>query len=419
MMRARGGKKAEDLGDSVKRHKCDRGILLATLVLMAIGLIVIYALSPLRANVLNSAYGKHYDANYFFFGQLRSVGLALVAFLVAFLVVPYRVVGRLAKFLMLLALALLVFLWVLSLTGSSMAVCELGACRWLAVSGGMSFQPAEFAKLALVLYFANLIARKKEEGTMGLWSEFWVPILVVLVVVVFFVVGVQKDLGTGLVIMAILMAMLLASGVKMWQYVTFLTISLMIGVLSVVLFPHRMERLATFLGNGDKDASYHVDNAMLAIGTGGMFGVGIGSSVQATGYLPESINDSVFAIMGETFGFFGLFIIVTIFATIMFRMLAVAERTAGMEQRLAVVGVFAWFFTHVVVNIAAMTGLVPVTGITLPLMSYGGTSMIFLAFSIGLVLRISCYTSREVKHENTSSGRGVRGTRHSSSGGGA
>ena len=154
---------------------------------------------------------------------------------------------------------------------------------------------------------------------------------------------------------------------------------------------------------------------MLAIGTGGLTGVGIGNSVQATGYLPESINDSVFAIMGETFGFIGLFLVLSVFGVLLLRILKVASHTVATDERLVTVGIFGWTLAQVVVNIMAMTGLVPVTGITLPLLSYGGTSMVFLAYALGLVLQFSCYTSREeVKNEDISSRGRIRGSHYSS-----
>ena len=198
-----------------------------------------------------------------------------------------------------------------------------------------------------------------------------------------------------------------------------LALVLAVAVGAVATSSHRMQRvdawLATLSGSESSDSTYHIENAMLAIGTGGFFGVGIGNSVQATGYLPESINDSVFAIMGETFGFVGLFAILAVFGTMLLHMLKVAEGTVDTNEKIMVTGVFAWTLAQVVVNIMAMTSLVPVTGITLPLLSYGGTSMIFIAFAIGLVLQVSCYTSREVtKNESISSGRGVRRSYHSS-----
>ena len=398
-----------------RQHKSDLVILFATLGLMALGLIIIYAIGPMRANVLNSTYGTDYDSNYFFLGQLRSVGLSLLAFFAGFKWVPYKYIKKVAKPMMITALVLSALLWVLSLIGSPLAKCELGECRWFNL-GFTSVQPAEFLKLALVIYLADYLARKREEGVVGKWKEFWLPLLVVCGLSLLLVVVAQGDLGTGVALIAIIFGMLLVAGVPAKQYLIMLALVLAVAVGSVAVSSHRMERvnawLDTLTGQESSDSTYHIDNAMLAIGTGGMTGVGIGNSVQATGYLPESINDSVFAIMGETFGFVGLFIVIAVFAVIMLRMLKVADHTPATEERLLVVGVFSWMLAQVVVNIMAMTGLVPVTGITLPLLSYGGTSMMFLSFAIGLVLQISCYTSREVIRNEDISSRGRLGGTH-------
>ena len=382
---------------------------------MALGLIIIYAIGPMRANVLNSTYGTDYDSNYFFLGQLRSVGLSLLAFFAGFKWIPYKYIKKIAKPMMITALVLSALLWVLSLIGSPLAKCELGECRWFNL-GFTSVQPAEFLKLALVIYLADYLARKREEGVVGKWKEFWLPLLVVCGLSLLLVVVAQGDLGTGVALIAIIFGMLLVAGVPAKQYLIMLALVLAVAVGSVAVSSHRMERvnawLDTLTGQESSDSTYHIDNAMLAIGTGGMTGVGIGNSVQATGYLPESINDSVFAIMGETFGFVGLFIVIAVFAVILLRMLKVADHTPATEERLLVVGVFSWMLAQVVVNIMAMTGLVPVTGITLPLLSYGGTSMMFLSFAIGLVLQISCYTSREVIRNEDISSRGRLGGTH-------
>ena len=398
-----------------RQHKSDLVILFATLGLMALGLIIIYAIGPMRANVLNSTYGTDYDSNYFFLGQLRSVGLSLLAFFAGFKWIPYKYIKKFAKPMMIAALVLSALLWVLSLIGSPLAKCELGECRWFNL-GFTSVQPAEFLKLALVIYLADYLARKREEGVVGKWKEFWLPLLVVCGLSLLLVVVAQGDLGTGVALIAIIFGMLLVAGVPAKQYLIMLALVLAVAVGSVAVSSHRMERvnawLDTLTGQESSDSTYHIDNAMLAIGTGGMTGVGIGNSVQATGYLPESINDSVFAIMGETFGFVGLFIVIAVFAVILLRMLKVADHTPATEERLLVVGVFSWMLAQVVVNIMAMTGLVPVTGITLPLLSYGGTSMMFLSFAIGLVLQISCYTSREVIRNEDISSRGRLGGTH-------
>ncbi len=385
---------------------------------MALGLIVIYAIGPMRANVLNSTYGANYGANDFFFGQLRSVALSLVAFFIAFKVIPYSFLRKWSKVILIGALALSALLWILSLAGSSLAKCELGECRWFNL-GVISFQPAEALKIALVIYLSDFLARKKEEGSIGKWQEFWWPLCLVCGASLGLVVVAQGDLGTGVALIAIILGMLLVAGVPAKQYLIILAL-ILVAVIGFIAFGgHRISRVeswwATLTGSGSTDATYHVENAMLAIGTGGLFGVGIGNSVQATGYLPESINDSIFAILGETFGFVGLILIVAIFAAILLRLLKVADHAPAPSERYLVTGVFAWVLAQVAVNIMAMTSLVPVTGITLPFLSYGGTSMLFISFAIGLSLQISCYTSREVtKNENTSSRRGVGGTRHTS-----
>ncbi|MBQ3441137.1 cell division protein FtsW [Candidatus Saccharibacteria bacterium] len=403
-----------------RKHKSDLVILFTTLGLMALGLVVIYAIGPMRANVLNSTYGTDYGPNDFFIGQIRSVVISLVAFFIAFKVVPYKYVQKFAKPLLIFALVLSALLWVLSMTHSSIVKCELGECRWFQF-GSLSFQPAEILKLALTVYLADFIARKREEGKVGDFREFWLPIIIVCGLSLGLVVVAQGDLGTGVALIAIIFGMLLVSGIPMWQFAAMFAIVIAVAVGSVAISSHRMERvnawITTLTGGESSDSTYHIDNAMLAIGTGGFKGVGIGNSVQATGYLPESINDSVFAIMGETFGFMGLTAVIVVFCIMLLRMLKVADHTKDDNNRFFIIGVFSWTLAQVVVNIMAMTALVPVTGITLPLLSYGGTSMMFIAFAIGLVLQLSCYTSREgIKHENISSGGRQRWTHYSSRG---
>lgn len=379
----------------MRRHKSDRTIAALTFVLLCIGLIVIYAIGPMRANVMNSVYGSNVGENDFFIQQLRNVILSLVVIVLAFKI-PYQYMRKYAKFVMFGGLILCGILFGLSLINSPLAKCELGACRWFNL-GGFSLQPAEILKLGLVLYLAQLIAERKAEGKLGS-SDFWIPFAIVSILSLGFVVVAQKDLGTGIAIAAIILSMLFMSGVKMRYFIGVLAICLAGGVASIVVSPHRMERLMTFHSEDSSDA-YHIENAMIAIGTGGFWGVGMGNSVQATGYLPESINDSVFAIMGETFGFVGLVVVIGCFTALLMRLLRTANYLENDEESLVVIGVFAWATAHVVVNVASMTGLLPLTGITLPLLSYGGTSMLFTAAALGIALQLSCYTSREPRQE--------------------
>lgn len=381
----------------MRKHKSDRIIGVLTVILLAIGLIVIYAIGPMRANVMNAAYGTDYGENYFFWRQLINVILALAVFVVAFNF-PYKIVRKFSKIVLLIGLGLCALLAILAWANSPLVSCQLGACRWF--DFGISLQPAEVLKFGLVLYLAGLMAERKQEGKLDSWSDFWLPFAIVCGLSLFFVVVLQKDLGTGAGMMAIILIMLFMSGVRMKYFAITVGVILGLGVLSIAVSPHRMERILTFSSDESSD-SYHIENALIAIGTGGLFGVGVGNSVQATGYLPESINDSVFAVMGETFGFVGLVAIVGCFTVLLLRLLKTAKFLHDDEQSLVVVGIFAWAMAHVVINIAAMTGLIPLTGITLPLLSYGGTSMLLMAAALGLALQLSCYTSREPRTNQT------------------
>ena len=376
----------------MRKHRGDRIILFTTFILLLAGLIIIYAIGPMRANFLNAAYGGDISENHFFIRQLINVILSVVAFVVA-VKLPYETTKKLGKWILLAGIVLSVALEVLARTGSSLAKCELGACRWINIGSFGSLQPAEFLKLGLLLYLSQLAASRKAEGTLNK-SDFWLPAGVASLISLVLVVVVQKDLGTGVVIIAIILATIFASGVEMKKFALVMAAILVAAVVVIVTSPHRVERVRTFI-NGDGADTYHIENAMIAIGTGGLTGVGVGNSVQATGYLPESINDSVFAVMGETFGFLGLTAVVAIFVVMLTRIMRVAELSANEEQRLVAVGVFAWIAVQMAVNIMAMTGLIPLTGITLPLLSYGGTSMMFVTVALGVSYQLSCYTKRE------------------------
>ncbi|MBI3889842.1 FtsW/RodA/SpoVE family cell cycle protein, partial [Candidatus Saccharibacteria bacterium] len=251
-----------------------------------------------------------------------------------------------------------------------------------------------------------------------------IPLGIIMAIATVFVIGFQRDMGTGIVLVAILASMLLMAGTSIRTGLTLLLLAGAVGILFIAIAPHRIDRVTTFFsgdsGQIDDQSNYHIEHAKLAIGTGSWFGVGIGNSVQATGYLPEAINDSVFAIMGETFGFVGLISILFLFTALLLRLLKVADHLIDMRLKLLVVGVFGWLAAHVILNVAAMIGIFPLTGITLPLLSFGGTSMIFIAAALGLAFQLSRYTAFGSKLEsnryeetfNTSSRRGVGRTRH-------
>ena len=422
-MRDRGwAKRSEDV---VRKHRPDYMIALYTGILMLIGLVVIYAIGPQRANVLNNAIGSNFSDTYFFVKQAVSLVLAVIAF-IAVALIPYKFVIKHAAKVLILGLIACAVLFVAGLANLPIAEATNGASRWFHLGVFGSLQPAEILKFGLLLYLAMFLGARVKEGKMNDMSSSLIPVAVLTGIALLFIVVIQRDLGTGISVSAIVITMLFMAGMNKKIGIGLAIAVAVIGTLFIFTSPHRVERVMTYLqgdntSTSDADA-YHIEHAKIAIGSGGFTGVGIGNSVQATGYLPEVINDSVFAVLGETFGFVGLVALMAIFVALLMRLLKVLDHLVDIRLKLLVAGVFGWFGSHVILNIAAMLGIVPLTGITLPLISFGGTSMIFITAALGLVFQLSRYTVHASrletlegkKNEDSRSGRRVGRTRYAS-----
>ncbi len=400
----------------VRRHRPTYQIALYMGLLLMLGLVVMYALGPQRANVLNYAYGTHYDSNFFFNKQLVSVVIAVAAFAVCALL-PLAWVNKYAKQIFLTGLVLCVLLVIMgAVLHLPIAKDTNGAYRWFYLGQLGSLQPSELLKYGVLVFLAGFLSKRVKQEKINDMQETLVPVAVLAGISLIVVVFLQKDLGTGMSLVAIIMAMLVVSGMDRKIIAKVLGAVLILGVLMIAMSPHRIERVVTFLQGDSRrsasqdDGDYHIQQARIAIGSGGLLGLGIGKSVQATGYLPEAINDSIFAVMGETFGFLGLMAILALFTALLLSILRVSARLPDMRLRLAAAGVFGWVASHVIMNIAAMTGVAPLTGIPLPLLSYGGTSMMFIAAALGLVFQISRYTSHKPLEEG-SDGKNLSGRR--------
>ncbi|MFZ3009564.1 MAG: FtsW/RodA/SpoVE family cell cycle protein [Candidatus Microsaccharimonas sp.] len=412
----------EKATDVVRRHRPDYMIILYTGILMLLGLVVIYAIGPQRANVLNNAVGSNYSDTYFFIKQTTSLLLALGAFAVM-ASLPYSFVIKHGLKVLVIGLAACTLLAVASAAGWGIAANVNGATRWFDLGALGSLQPAEILKFGLLLYLAVFLGARVKEGKVNSLKETLIPVGFMTAISLLFIVEIQQDLGTGIALTAIVLTMLFVGGISKKVGLTILGVVLATGVVLIVSAPHRIDRVLTYLKGDntstDDAGSYHIQHAKIALGTGFLFGVGIGNSVQATGYLPEAINDSVFAIMGETFGFVGLLALMAVFVALLLRLLKVMDHLVDIRLKLLVAGVFGWFGAHVILNIAAMIGIFPLTGITLPLLSFGGTSMIFITAALGLVFQLSRYTIhssriKESSHENSGSGRRLGRTRYTS-----
>lgn len=413
----------------LRRHRPDYQLILYAGILLAIGLIVLYAISPARVELMNLA-GSKLNQAYFMQKQLLYLLIGIGAFIAA-VWLPLKTWTRLAVPVLLVGLGLSLLLAVFGLFKVPLALEAGGAVRWFNL-GIISFQPAEILKFGLLLYVAVFLGDRIANKTVNSFSETMLPLGMLLGLTMLFIVVLQKDMGTGIGLIGIVLTMLYVAGMSFRNFLLTISMLLGIGLLLVATSPHRVERVMTFFkpsAASDTAAGYHIAQAKIAIGSGGLIGKGLGQSVQAFGYLPEAVNDSIFAIMGEKFGFIGLVVILAVFFALLLRLIKLIDQTANPVWRLIVAGTFGWIATHTVVNIGAMIGIFPLTGVTLPFLSFGGTSLLFIMLALGITFHISRYASHGLANTINSGqgggqpyagfggGRRLRRARHASGGG--
>lgn len=401
-----GGRRREVGNQVARKHKPDYWLLLLSAGLLAMGLIVLYSISPgLSAQ-------KNVGENYYVIKQLTAIGLGLGAFIFT----ANTPVNLWRKFERPIVIAAFVVAIAVRVVGEQIN----GAYRWIQL-GGMSFQAAELIKFALLIWLAGFLADRISNHEIQDTSKIQKPLYIVLGLIAVIVAFVQSDLGSSAVMVAMIAAMVFIAGAP--KKLLFQTaIAIIIGiVLLTSTSSYRRSRLATFL-NPARDCQaegYQACQALIAVGSGGITGLGLGKGVQAYGYLPESQNDSIFAIYAEKFGFLGVTVLLGLFLGFFSRLKKIIVHTPDAYSRLLVVGVLAWLSTQTLINIGAMTGMLPLKGITLPFISYGGTSLVFITAAIGIVFQISRYTSYSIvnsqkvegqSHEGTTDRRRLRGT---------
>ncbi len=376
-------------GAAVRRHKPDHWLLIITALLMVIGLVVIYSISPGLSASQNVSQG------YFITKQLLDVLIAVAAFAVASYM-PLNFWTKTAKWLAGAAIVGALIVMIMPVD----AVYQ--AHRWIRL-GGFSFQIAELIKLSLLIGLAGFLASQAKLGKLADFHPTLKPLTILLIAIGIVVAKMQSDLGSAGVMVAMLLVMAYVAGIPLKKAALIGGLVIILLVVAVSSSAYRRERLTTFLHPESNCLStgYQACQALISVGSGGALGLGLGYSVQAYGYLPEASNDSIFAIMAEKFGFIGTLSIMVIYGALITRLKRIAERTADMTHRLIVVGVMTWLSVQMIINIGAMTGLLPLKGITLPLISQGGTSMIFLTIALGIVFQISRYTNYSIVESKT------------------
>jgi cell division protein FtsW len=315
------------------------------------------------------------DKYHYLKDQLIWIVLGFVT-LTVFSYLDYRRLYLLAFPILLIALVLLILVFI-----PGIGITLMGAHRWINL-GFTVLQPAEFVKLALAIYLAAWFSNK-EKGRL--------PAFLLLMGLVLGLVMLEPDMGTTAVILAEALAIYFLSGANIFYLSILVPLIGFLGYLLIKISPYRAKRLESFLNIGPslESSSYHVKQILIALGAGGLTGVGLGNSLQKYAYLPESTTDSIFAIIAEELGFVGVVILILFFIFVFYRCFRIAVNAKDNFGKLLAGGIATFLAVQTIINLASQTALIPLTGIPLPFISYGGSSLIIDLAAIGIILNIS------------------------------
>jgi cell division protein FtsW len=365
----------------------DYAILVTTLALVVIGLIFVYSSS------FAIALQEYNDVNYFL---LRQLGAALIGLVAMFTLmrIDYRKLRLVSPLLMLLA--------VLSLVAVLAMGTEVnGARRWITLGGLPPFQPSEFAKLAVIIYIAAWLAsRGREVKTFALGLA---P-FILLVGLVAALILMEPDTGTAAIVVMATVALFFLAGGSMTHVFTLAGIGLVAGVLLVIGGEYRADRVLAFTSAEDDPSGigFHTLQLLIALGSGGWEGLGLGVSRQKFFYIPGAHTDGVFAIIGEETGFVGAMIVIGLFAYLIYRGFKVAMNARDEFGAYLAMGVICWISFQALINVGGITRSIPLTGIPLPFVSYGGSSLIMIMAGVGILLNVSRYSQEHAYAEQRS-----------------
>ncbi|PKH22724.1 cell division protein FtsW [Enterobacterales bacterium CwR94] len=361
----------------------DRKLLWMTFALAIVGFVMVTSASM--------PVGQRLSDDPFFFAKRDALYIGL-AFLLA--MVTLRVpMAFWQKYSNVMLVAAVIMLLIVLVVGSSVN----GASRWIAL-GPLRVQPAEVSKLALFCYLASYLVRKVEEVRNNFWG-FCKPMGVMVVLAVLLLA--QPDLGTVVVLFVTTLAMLFLAGAKLWQFLAIIGSGIFAVVLLIIAEPYRMRRVTSFWNPWDDPfgSGYQLTQSLMAFGRGEVWGQGLGNSVQKLEYLPEAHTDFIFSIIGEELGYIGVVLALLMVFFVAFRAMSIGRRALEIDQRFSgflACSIGVWFSFQALVNVGAAAGMLPTKGLTLPLISYGGSSLIIMSTAIVMLLRID-YETRLAK----------------------
>ena len=363
------------------KEPVDFVLVIIVFIMLALGIIMVMSASaPTSLAKTGNSY-KYVKT------QAFSAGLGIAAMIVISHI-DYKIYKKFDRFIYIIVLVLLASVAVIGTEDG-------GAKRWIDL-GFINFQPSEIAKIGLIIFYASLLTKNKARiGEM--WGGFFYPLMYLLPVIAI-LVGIQNHLSATLLIIMIVSIMMLMAGSRLRYFLTFGTAAASIGAAGLFAYAKitgkgrfRITRLITFLdpfadtlGDG-----WQVVQSLYAIGSGGLFGVGLGNSTQKYAYIPEAHNDFIFSIIAEELGFLGCTLVIVLFALFIWRGIIIAMKAPDMFGSLIAVGITSMVGLQAIINIAVVTSSMPNTGMPLPFFSYGGTSLLILMASVGVLLNIS------------------------------
>lgn len=349
----------------------DYTLLFIILFLLAFGLIMVYSTSAYMAGV------KLGDQSFYFRRQMLTSSLGLIGMIVISRI-DYRIWKKLYGLIYLAGLVLCILVAI-----PGIGIEYNGSRRWLGV-GSFTVQPSEIAKIAILIFVAALVSNIPK----GI-NKFSSVCKVIFSIVPVFGLVAYTNLSNGIIIMAITIIIIFVASKKYAQFFVAGGILVAGGVLFILMADYRMARIEAWLHPEEVDNGYQTLQGLYAIGSGGLFGKGLGNSMQKLGFVPEAQNDMIFSIICEELGLFGAISIILLFLLMIWRLMVIAMSAQDLFGSLLAAGVMGHIATQVILNIAVVTNTIPNTGISLPFISYGGTSVIFLLAEMGLALSVA------------------------------
>ena len=352
-----------------KKGHYDETLLTVVIILVAVGLVMLYSTSSYNGEV------KFHDPYYYLKKQGFATFIGFLGMVIVSRVDYHRwAVLAIPGYLAAIALSVAVMLFGDEYNGSK---------RWLSL-GPVSFQPSEFAKVAVILFLACLVTKYVKR-----MDKFRTLVLMMLPVLPIVALVGASNLSTAIIILGIAVALIFVASPKYSQFIWMGAAGIAFMAVFLAMESYRLERLAIWRNPEQYEKGYQTLQGLYAIGSGGLFGRGLGNSVQKLGFLPEAQNDMIFSIICEELGLVGAGIIILLFFLLIWRFFVIATKAPDLLGALIASGAMAHMMIQVILNIAVVTNSIPNTGITLPFISYGGTSVVFLLLEMGLVLSVS------------------------------